>query len=234
MTHSRFENKQREVPRNNSIPTWIGAVLGSIILVLAVSFWTAKILARDPSEMAGWVQAIGAIVTIVTGVGIALWQQDHSASEKRASAREAAGAAHSLAFEALEIISERLEVALAPPKDPSFYALRGLRTTEMVTAMREVDTSRVPTNFLADFIKLRSQVYALNQRISELYDLENDPSTMVVELARQQRYEELASAVRTHRDAVSVFGSLQDIANGRHDIAKRSLTPRPLIAQYGS
>jgi len=64
--------------------------------------------------------------------------------------------------------------AQGPNEERERYRLRGNQTTEMVFAMREFEIHLLPPQLLADFILLRSQVYAINERIPEVYTEEKE------------------------------------------------------------
>lgn len=204
----------------------------AIVAVLFISVLAAYFVAAKPSDEAGWVQAIGSIITIVSGIAIALWQHGRAGDARRAEMTEAAEAAHRLAYEALETISDRLEVALAPAKPTKDHALRGYRTSEMVAAMREVDTARVPTAILADFIKLRSQVFAINSRITELYERESDPNILSAQYAVETRYSKLSSAVRTLGAARKTFAALELSAASLFGLKAMPFAARPHVQDY--
>lgn len=223
----------RERPHKSEWPIWklIGGSALAIIAVFMISGGIAYHVSATPSDEAGWVQAIGSIIAIVSAVAIALWQHGRTGDARHAENVEAAQAAHRLAYEALETISDRLEVALAPAKPIKDHALRGYRTSEMVTAMREVDTGRVPTTMLPDFIKLRSQVFAINSRISELYERENQGNVLAAQYAVDNRYAKLGSAVRVLSDARATFAALEAAAED-FGVSAMSFDPRYHVQNY--
>ncbi len=218
--------------RTSSIIRWILSSIVAMVAILAISIFAARWMAAKPEDVPSWVQAVGAVVTIVSGAAFALWQQRHSANQKALDMIAAAEAAHSLAFEAFATIGNRLEVALAPQKPSTAYNLGGLRTTEMVDAMREVDTARIPTPLLADFIKLRSQIYAMNARITLLYAREDVINEMTALYARQRRRRKLASAVRTYGDAAAILQSFQIEANRTFGVPVKEAPLLAHIAMY--
>jgi len=90
------------------------AILAAFAAVLGLSIWLARGLAGAPSEITGWVQAIGSIMAIVAGFGVAAYQVQKQREDVREEMRERAQAAHKLAFQAYRLIGVRLEAALEP------------------------------------------------------------------------------------------------------------------------
>ncbi len=154
-----------------------------------------------------WVQSFGAILAIVSGFTAAIWQVQAQRNETKAERHAVARAAHILAFEALETASDRLEAALIPPNSGKVMSLQGDRTTEMVLAMREFDTAMLPADLLPLFVRLRSHIFAINKRISEVYSSEDKNKER-----RKEREDRLKSAVRVHNEATQLFDSLQSEA----------------------
>ncbi|WP_157105624.1 hypothetical protein [Sphingomonas sp. TDK1] len=121
-------------------------------------------------------------------------------------------AAHLLAYDALETLTERLVAILKPSRAYPTHRLRGERTNEMVAAMREIDTSTLPATMLADFIRLRSRVYAINQRISEIYRSEDKVTNDSTGRDKSERLKRLNSAVQVWKEAVLYFERLESTA----------------------
>ena len=223
---------------------WVWAIGGIVAtaIVVAISTIAAQRVAGNGEDAAGWVQAIGATISISLAIWIALWQhsravharQDAEAAAEKAAhnaEKSAAGAAFSMAYEVLEIVGDRLNVALDVSK--AEYGLRGFRTTEMVDAMRAIDTARIPTAILTDFVKIRSRAYAINARISDLYRRENTASTTAAMRAHEsKRSKKLASAVRTHGWALNAFERLQNTAAEKWQIEAASFTALPHVENY--
>ena len=130
-------------------------------------------------SLSAWVQSLGAILAIITGFAAAIWQVRAQRMEARQEQRAIVRAAHILACEALATASERLEAALIPPNSGKVMSLQGDRTTEMVLAMREFDTTKLPADLLPLFVRIRSHVFAINERISDVYDTEKKNQELV-------------------------------------------------------
>ena len=213
---------------------WVVLPLVAAALILVIAATGAEYIAawHSDEDTSGWAQAIGAVLAIVAGfVGNAyqLSRQKKDALDGRSLAGRAA---YLLAYDALEIVSDRLESALQPNKSRDKHALRGARTTEMVAAMREFETSRVPDDMLADFIRLRSRLVAINERITEIYESEARATGDKPTGLKGRRLERLRSAVTTRKEAVELFTSLGTTAVGRHGAVSLIVTEQPNIAHH--
>lgn len=177
----------------------------SSVAILGITFVGAHCLVTVfGGEITAWVQSLGAILAIVSGFAAAIWQVRAQRIEAQAERHAIARAAHILAFEALETASDRLEAALIPPNSGKIMRLQGDRTTEMVLAMREFDTVKLPADLLPLFVRLRSHVFAINERISEVYSSEDKD-----EKRKPEREDRLRSALRVRTDAIKLFEELQ-------------------------
>lgn len=207
---------------------WLAAGLAILatVVILAVAFFLSLPFTRIEGELSGWVQATGSVLAIVAGFVGVLYQVD---AQRRQDAEQIAAtgrAAHSLALGAFELVTDRLNAALQPGKGEQHYVLRGLRTTEMVTAMREFETGSLPAPLISPFALLRSSVFAINERISEIYTSEADASPAGRKALRARRAEELRSALRAHAAAENAAFDLDKLAN-EHCKAAIRLKPLP-------
>ena len=137
-----------------------------------------------------------------------------------------------LAHDAFEAVTDRLEAALTQSGNAKRYALRGSQTSELVGAMREFETGRLPSSVLADFIRLRSHVAAINHRLGEVYESEERLHGTDKEMKRAERYGCLASAVRTREDASRIYESLKGMAIAKYAAENLVLNTPPAIAGY--
>lgn len=202
--------------------------VGSVVVgILALSIVTAAIIhLAIGGDVAAWAQAVGAILAIVSGFGIAFYQRREERIDAALEGLAIVQASYVLAFHALETVGERLENILTPSGIK--FSLQGDRTSEMVEAMREFDTSRLPAEMLKDFILLRSHVFAINKRISEVYDAKIDrPGDK-----NKTRHERLESTVATYRNAVKIFEALSGMAAARGASAQLKPTDRVRIVSY--
>lgn len=214
------------VPPDRPVKGLAAALCTSLVIVFLsiLIAWPLARLAQD--EIVAWVQAVGAILAIVSGFAIALYQRSEARSDARADIVAIAHAAQTLAWHALETVSERLD-SILNPADTITLALRGDRTAEMVTAMREFDTARLPPSLLSDFIQLRSHVHAMNGRISELYRVARGADS-----EGKTRHQKLASTVRAHASARAIYADLARTAAAQFGAPQLALTAYPRIETY--
>ena len=224
--------------RNIRLVLGAGAsILAAFAGILLFSIWLAHRLAAGPGEVTGWVQGIGSIFAIVAGFGVAAYQVQKQREDVREETRERAQAAHKLAFQAYRLIGERLDTALAPKDRTSAsggrYDLKGYRATEMVAAMREFDTGRLPTPLIESFVELRTRVFAINERIAQLYSREDSQSPADRAAAKALRYGKLESSVRVYAKAGEIYAALDRAAGEHFAIASLTCDVPPAIAGYG-
>jgi hypothetical protein len=212
---------------------WVAAILLVAGTVLALSVvaagWISGAFGGDQSS---WAQAVGAILAIVTGFATTIYQLGRQKADALALEAASGRAAYLLANDAFEAVTDRLEAALTPRSNSKVYALRGGRTSEMVGAMREFDTSRLPSSVLADFIRLRSHVAAINQRLSEVYDSEDKLRGTAKESKRGERHVRLASVVAVRGDALTLFEALRTIAVRKYKAEPQTQRAAPLVEDY--
>ena len=215
------------------------AILAAFAAILLLSIWLAHLLAAGPGEVVGWVQAIGSIFAVVAGFGVAAYQVQKQREDVREETRERAQAAHNLAFQAYRLIGERLATALSPKRDaaaPSSgsgqFDLKGFRATEMVAAMREFDTGRLPTPLIEGFVELRTRVFAINERISQLYDREDAQAPDERAAAKARRHGKLESSVRVYARAGEIYAGLDQTAKDHFGIASLTCDVPAAIAGY--
>jgi hypothetical protein len=212
---------------------WVAAIGAISFVILAISLAASFCLARYLSaDLSGWAQAVGAVLAIVAGFATTLYQLGRQKSESVALEAASGRAAYLLAHDAFESVTDRLEAALTPRSDSKKYVLRGARTSEMVGAMREFETSRLPSGVLVDFIRLRSHVAAINQRLSEVYDSEDALQGQPYEEKRSQRAQRLASAVAARGEALVLYRNLRTTACERYGAERLPLGPAPLVNSY--
>lgn len=215
------------------------SILAAFAAVLGLSIWLAHRLATAPGEVTGWVQAIGSILAIVAGFGVAAYQVQKQREDAREETRERAHAAHKLAFQAYRLIGERLETALSPKGQRTSsssgggqFDLKGYRATEMVAAMREFDTGRLPTPLIESFVELRTRVFAINERIAQLYSREDSQSPEERAAAKALRYGRLESCVRVYERAGEIYAELDAAAGEHFSIVSLTCAVPPAIGGY--
>jgi hypothetical protein len=153
------------------------AAIIAFVVILAVSVGIGRILTclSVAADLPAWVQAVGAILTIVTGFATLYYQRGEETKDQLELKETNARVAFLIAVQAMTALGERLDAVLAPNRDKHPYRLRGARSSEMIASLRELDTTRIPPNLLEKFLQLRSNFHALNERISEIYESE-EPS----------------------------------------------------------
>ncbi len=222
------------------VAVWFVTPLLAAFCIFIVSYLIAAgIKALDlsgsqPFSDSGWAQAVGTVFAIVAGFATVFYQVQRQKADIREQQKEAGRAAFLLAFDALDTVSDRLNAALTFAKNKSTHRLRGNRTTEMVTAMREFEISRIPASMLADFIRLRSRIYAINERITEIYmSQESMPADWTRQERELERHRQLYSAVQVRRDAVTLYGQLMNTAVSL-GANTQNLNYHPAIENYTS
>lgn len=159
--------------RDRPLLTAILRLLVVLIVFVAIIGMTAAaawLLAQIPSlnGFADWVQAIGATVAIFVA-WFALWlQRTQAQDDQREETRRLASAVYGLSTHGFDRVSDRLAAA-ASPGSGKRLTLRELRTSDIIRAMRKVDPTSLPAGLFEPFVLLRSSLYAVNERISEVY-----------------------------------------------------------------
>lgn len=102
-------------------------------------------------------------------------------------------------------LSERLHAIVETPLQ---FALRGARTTESIAAMRELDVLMLPAELIADYAEVRAGLFAVNERISDVFRTEK------TEARRLKRLDRLESAARIFDEATTVLDRLISSING--------------------
>lgn len=185
--------KFKSVPRSIAGITVVALIL--FVVILGASIGIASILTclSAATDLPAWVQAVGAILAIVVGFSTIFYQRVAEASDKSTLQAINARVSFLIAVQAMTTLGERLDAVLAPNRNKHPYRLRGARASEMIASLRELDTSRIPPNLLEKFLQLRSNFYALNERISEIYESEKASATPPRE--REERSQRLAGGL---------------------------------------
>lgn len=138
--------------------------------------------------------------------------------------------AYDLAGEALALVTDRLNVALSPNQPRSAYELREYRTTETILAMRELEPHTLPPTILQAFVQVRSRVYAINRRISEVYEKGE-------RVQGYNQHEQLGGAVNVYVLARAAFNDLGDVVDkevGGGSLARRVILVPNSVTSYAS
>lgn len=203
---------------------WVSGLV-SLLAVFALSGIGTAVARQNGwnGNDAAWFSAFATSLAIVAAIFAVRLQLLAQAQTERQRRVELALVAYDLASEALELVTNRLDVALSPKQPESTYALREHRTTETILAMRELEPHALPPNMLEEFVQVRSCVYAINQRISEVYaDSNGDPAFEI--------YKNLSGAVNVHGIAIKAFARLGNAVEGELGgrLMTRRLIPVPI------
>jgi hypothetical protein len=198
-----------------------GSAVIAFGLILAASIELAQRLggsATDP-DIASWVQAVGAIMAIVVGFATILCQRALQDADADAARAANARASHLVVTHAMTTVGERLEAILAPEESKHPYRLRGERTTDMIASLRNFDTGRIPHEMLENFLQLRANLHAINERISAVYDSEEVPQPKP--RTRSERPSRLRGALSIWEDSRRLLGDVRSklIAAGQSELA---------------
>src|SRR4051812_32876208 len=121
-----------------SIAAIFPAAVIAFVVILALSMGIGWILAclSVATDLPAWVQAVGAILTIVTGFASLYYQRGEEAKDQLELKATNARVAFLIAAQAMTTLGERLDAVLAPNRDKHPYRLRGARSSEMIASLR--------------------------------------------------------------------------------------------------
>lgn len=178
----------------------LAGVLLSVVACRATDGWLGQ-------TMAAWVQAVGSVLAILAAIVIANQQIDYSRKEAQRASSNLAIAAVSLASRTLAQVADRLTAAARPQAGKSMgLALREHRTTELVETLRQVNIGDLPPDLVVAFSTLRSRLYAVNARITQIYDSEQRDQKL--EARRKQR---VRSSLLTYDEALADYHELSTL-----------------------
>lgn len=217
----------------------------AIIAVLAITSVAAALAHCWTSEpIADWFAAIGTVVAIVVAVVVAFGEFQQAETAEAQRRLDLGAVAYDLAASAFALVTNRLDVCLVEKQPGSRFELREHRTTETITAMREMEPHVLPPEILAAFVELRSCVYAMNQQISTVYAEDAKarraakkhqklgPATDRPAPEPYDRYTELESCVRVYQRAVTAFDQLGDLAQSTFGVARKKNPTGDAVSAY--
>lgn len=154
---------------------------------------------RDFDPPKDWETLLLSMATLIATVGIFLTQSHREERRIRTDRCKAARAAGELGANAHKQLSGRLHAII---KSPLRFALRGARTTESIAAMRELDVLMLPAELIADYAEVRAGLFAVNERISEVFRTEKSQARKL------KRLDRLESAARIFDEATTALDRL--------------------------
>lgn len=197
-----------------------------IAAALAAALYGAPWI-RDQTS-AAWVQAIGSILAILGGFAVANLQLRHAAAQARRQQAERARAMTSLVHKTLELVADRLTVAGRPFSKRIYgMALRQHRTSELVEALRQINAGDLPPEVVVPFSTLRSNLYAVNARITEIYRSEEERD--IPESRRERR---LRSSFVIYDHALADYRELDRLVNAHFGLETPGFEEPPELRAF--
>lgn len=134
-----------------------------------------------------------------------------------------------LVHKSLEQVADRLKVAGRPFSKASYgLALREHRTSELVEALRQINSGELPPEVVVPFSTLRSNLYAVNARISEVYRSEEPPRN-IPESRRQRR---LRSSFAIYDHALADYGELGRLVHEHYGLTTPEFAEPPELRAF--
>jgi hypothetical protein len=203
----------------------ISVGLSVAIMVLAASHDSQGIWG---DTTAAWLQAVGSILAILAGIAMANSASRQASADARLEKLEGARAAISLAHKTLELVADRLRVACDPLTEASHgMALREHRTTELVEALRQISVGDLPPELVVPFSTLRSNLHAVNSRITETYESEEEDG-----IPEERRRLRLGSALIIYNHAVTDYADLCRLLRTEVEAHLPAFSEPPHLREY--
>lgn len=178
------------------------SLLASVVIVIAAAKHDDDGIWGQTA--AAWLQAVGSILAILIALAVANYELRQAGADARLEKCEDARAAVSLAHRTLELVAERLMVACDPATEASHgMALREHRTTELIDALRQISVGDLPAEIVVPFSSIRSNLHAVNARITEIYESEDREG-----IPEQRRRLRLGSGLIIYSHAVRDYADL--------------------------
>lgn len=185
----------------------IAELVAAAVLILAPLPLQEALAAKDA---ASWVQAIGSIIAIAAGFVVLALQREHAQRDERERHARSARACGTVALRAMVQVGDRLGVAAEPhSKRRHGMALREHRTTELVSALRELRLVEVHPDILSPLASLRSDLHAVNARISDIYRSEEKLSGADKVALEAKRSGRIKSSLVVYGSAYRSFAALR-------------------------
>lgn len=202
------------------------SLLASVVIMVAA--------AKHDSEgvwgqtTAAWLQAVGSILAILIALAVANSEVRQASADARLDKCEEARAAVSLAHKTLELVADRLMVAADPITEASHgMALREHRTTELIDALRQISVGDLPAEIVVPFSSIRSNLHAVNARITEIYESEEDEG-----IPEERRRLRLGSGLIIYSHAVRDYADLCGLLRTEVDAELPAFHEQPRLTAY--
>jgi hypothetical protein len=206
----------------------------AISLSLLVSVVIMVAAAKHDSEgiwgqtTAAWLQAVGSILAILIALAVASSETRQASTDARLEKCDEARAAIALAHKTLELVAERLMVACDPANEASHgMALREHRTNELIEAMRQISVGDLPPEVVVPFSSIRSNLHAVNARITEIYDSEDEDG-----IPEERRRLRLGSGLIIYGHAVRDYADLCGLLRPQVEATFAAFHEPPKLAAY--
>jgi hypothetical protein len=218
--------------RQREVSTLRWTIAMSLSLLVSVAIVVAAAMHDQDGvwghTTAAWLQAVGSILAILIALAVANSQLRQAAADLRLEKCDGARAAISLVHKTLELVAERLMVACDPANEASHgMALREHRTTELIDALRQISVGELPPEIVVPFSSIRSNLHAVNARVTEIYESEEDEG--IPEERRQLR---LGSALTIYSHAVRDYGDLCRLLRTQVEAEFARFHEPPRLASY--
>lgn len=193
-------------PPDGSTIRWTIAIslslLASVVMVVAAAKHDEDGIWGQTT--AAWLQAVGSILAILIALAVANYELRQAGADARLEKCEDARAAVALAHKTLELVADRLMVACDPATEASHgMALREHRTGELIDALRQISVGDLPAEIVVPFSSIRANLHAVNARISEIYESEEDDG-----IPEERRRRRLGSGLIIYAHATGDYADL--------------------------
>ncbi|MBO9623173.1 MAG: hypothetical protein J7500_10725 [Sphingomonas sp.] len=209
---------------------WTIAITLSLLASVAIMVAAAK---HDHEGIwgettAAWLQAVGSILAILFGIAMANAEARRAGADARTEKIEDARAAIALAHKTLELVADRLMVACDPATEAMHgMALREHRTNELVEGLRQISVGDLPPEIVVPFSSIRSNLHAVNARITEIYESEEEDG-----IPAERRRVRLGSGLIIYAHAVNDYADLCTLLRTQVDVEFPAFREPPQLAAY--
>lgn len=176
---------------------------------------------------AAWVQAVGTIITII--FALYTWRQQNKEAEKKLQFDQIRlkQAASLLTSDAMDRVGDRLNAALKSAAGQEIsMALRGVRATEAVDALRQLGTVYLPNDIVGQYLQIRGRLSAINARLDEIFTSE------VNGRSRNERSARLNSAIKIWKETCDIYVRMTELCGFEGKSNNFTADSFPLLNRY--